>query len=188
VIVQLGGQTPLKLARGLDRGGRPDLGDAGGAIHEAEDRDAFHALCTASASRSPPGGVAADPDEAPAPGARDRLPRDGASLLRARRPRHAGRPLDAELDAYLDEVYAELPDTPQRARRRLRRRAVGGRRRRRLRRRRTVVAGIMEHVEAAGIHSGDSACIVPPVSLADEVQAASSPTRPPGRGHRRARA
>jgi len=169
VIVQLGGQTPLKLARGLEAAGVPVWGTSASAIHEAEDRDAFHALCSRLGIPQPAGGVAADPD-----GAR-RLAREVGYPAMVR-PSYVlgGRAMrvvrsDAELDAYLSEVYAELPDTPSVLVDAFVAGAVevdvdavsDGHR--------TVVAGIMEHVEAAGIHSGDSACITPPVSLADDV-------------------
>ncbi len=167
VIVQLGGQTPLKLARPLEAAGVPIWGTPADAIHAAEDRDAFHALCTRLGIPQPRGGVAADPE-----GAR-RLAREIGYPAMVR-PSYVlgGRAMrvvrsDAELDAYLAEVYAELPDTPSVLVDAFVAGAVevdvdalcDGQR--------TVVAGIMEHVEAAGIHSGDSACVTPPVSLSD---------------------
>ncbi len=167
VIVQLGGQTPLKLARPLEAAGVPIWGTPADAIHAAEDRDAFHELCTQLGIPQPRGGVAADPE-----GAR-RLAREIGYPAMVR-PSYVlgGRAMrvvrsDAELDAYLSEVYAELPDTPSVLVDAFVAGAVevdvdalcDGQR--------TVVAGIMEHVEPAGIHSGDSACITPPVSLSD---------------------
>jgi carbamoyl-phosphate synthase large subunit len=171
VIVQLGGQTPLKLARGLEEAGVPIWGTPAAAIHEAEDRDAFHALCTRLGIPQPRGGVAADPD-----GARRLAAEIGYPAMV--RPSYVlgGRAMrvvrsDAELDAYLSEVYAELPDTPSvlvdafvAGAQEVDVDAISDGRR-------TVVAGIMEHIEAAGIHSGDSACIIPPVSLTDDVLA-----------------
>jgi carbamoyl-phosphate synthase large subunit len=171
VIVQLGGQTPLKLARALEDAGVPIWGTPAAAIHAAEDRDAFHALCTRLGIPQPKGGVATDPSEA------KRLAHDVGYPAMVR-PSYVlgGRAMrvvrsDAELDAYLAEVYAELPDTPSILVDAFVAGAVeldvdalsDGER--------TVVAGVMEHVEAAGIHSGDSACITPPVSLSDEVLA-----------------
>jgi len=64
VIVQLGGQTPLKLARALTDAGVPIWGTPAAAIHAAEDRDAFHELCERLGIPQPEGGVAAKPDEA----------------------------------------------------------------------------------------------------------------------------
>ena len=169
VIVQLGGQTPLKLARALEDAGVPIWGTPAAAIHAAEDRDAFHALCTRLGIPQPEGGVASDPSEAKALAHRVGYPamvRPSYVLGgRAMRVVHD----DAELDAYLEEVYAELPDTPSI----LVDAFIGGAVELDVDAlsdgHRTVVAGIMEHVEAAGIHSGDSACITPPVSLSDEL-------------------
>ncbi|MDA0700695.1 MAG: carbamoyl-phosphate synthase large subunit, partial [bacterium] len=169
VIVQLGGQTPLKLARGLEAAGVPVWGTSASAIHEAEDRDAFHALCTRLGIPQPAGGVAAGPDDA------RRLAREIGYPAMVR-PSYVlgGRAMrvvrsDAELDTYLREVYAELPDNPSvlvdafvAGALEVDVDAVSDGLR-------TVVAGIMEHIEAAGIHSGDSACITPPVSLSDDV-------------------
>ncbi|MDF1523099.1 MAG: carbamoyl-phosphate synthase large subunit, partial [Trueperaceae bacterium] len=112
VIVQLGGQTPLKLARALEDAGVPIWGTPAAAIHAAEDRDAFHALCTRLGIPQPKGGVATDPSEA------KQLAHDVGYPAMVR-PSYVlgGRAMrvvrsDAELDAYLTEVYAELPDTP----------------------------------------------------------------------------
>src|SRR5690606_37014372 len=66
VIVQLGGQTPLRLARGLEEAGVPVWGTSAAAIHAAEDRDAFHALCRSLGIPQPRGGVATRPEDAAA--------------------------------------------------------------------------------------------------------------------------
>ena len=165
VIVQLGGQTPLKLARSLEAAGVPLWGTPAAAIHAAEDRDAFHALCARLGIPQPAGGVATDAD-----GARRLAHELGYPVMV--RPSYVlgGRAMrvvadDAELDAYLREVYAELPDAPSI----LVDAFVAGAKEVDVDAlcdgHRTVIAGIMEHVEAAGIHSGDSACITPPVTL-----------------------
>jgi len=169
VIVQLGGQTPLKLANALAAAGVPLWGTPAAAIHAAEDRDAFHALCTRLGIPQPAGGVARDAAEA------RRLAHELGYPAMVR-PSYVlgGRAMrvvrsDAELDGYLREVYAELPDDPSILVDAFVAGAVevdvdalcDGHR--------TVVAGIMEHVEAAGIHSGDSACITPPVTLSESV-------------------
>jgi carbamoyl-phosphate synthase large subunit len=171
VIVQLGGQTPLRLAQALTDAGAPIWGTPAGAIHAAEDRDSFHALCSELGIAQPPGGVASHPAEARSLAAQVGYP----AMVR---PSYVlgGRAMqvvhdEQELDRYLAEVYAELPDNPsilidafiagpqevdvdvladgERA----------------------VVAGVMEHIEAAGIHSGDSACITPPIGLSERALA-----------------
>ncbi len=169
VIVQLGGQTPLKLARPLDDAGVPIWGTPAAAIHAAEDRDTFHALCTRLGIPQPQGGVATAPADA------KRLAQQIGYPVMVR-PSYVlgGRAMkvvhdDAELDGYLHEVYAELPDNPSILVDDFIEGAIevdvdalsdGDT---------TVVAGIMEHIEGAGIHSGDSACITPPVTLSDDV-------------------
>jgi len=169
VIVQLGGQTPLKLARGLEAAGVPIWGTPAAAIHRAEDRDAFHILCRELGIDQPNGGVAQAPSDA------KRLAHDIGYPVMVR-PSYVlgGRAMrvvnsDAELDTYLSEVYAELPDNPSI----LVDDFIGGALELDVDAlcdgERTVVAGIMEHIEAAGVHSGDSACITPPVSLSAEM-------------------
>ncbi|MEJ2288700.1 MAG: carbamoyl-phosphate synthase large subunit, partial [Deinococcales bacterium] len=171
VIVQLGGQTPLKLARPLAEAGVPIWGTTAEAIDAAEDRDTFHALCTRLGIPQPAGGVATEPQDA------KRLAWDIGYPVMVR-PSYVlgGRAMkvvasDEELDAYLAEVYSELPDNPSILVDDFIEGAVevdvdavsDGET--------TVVAGIMEHIEGAGIHSGDSACITPPVTLAPETVA-----------------
>ena len=170
VIVQLGGQTPLKLARALTDAGVPIWGTTADAIHVAEDRDAFHALCTRLGIPQPEGGVAATPDAA-------RELARGIGYPVMVRPSYVlgGRAMkvvhdDADLEAYLADVYAELPDNPSILVDDYISGAVevdvdalsDGET--------TVVAGIMEHVEAAGVHSGDSACVTPPATIPEGVQ------------------
>jgi carbamoyl-phosphate synthase large subunit len=171
VIVQLGGQTPLKLARALTSAGVPIWGTPAEAIHRAEDRDAFHALCAELGIPQPEGGVASTPAAA-----RALAERIGYPVMV--RPSYVlgGRAMaivrsGAELDAYLSEVYADLPDDPSILVDAYVEGAIevdvdaisDGET--------TVVAGIMEHIEAAGVHSGDSACVTPPATLAKHVQA-----------------
>ena len=169
VIVQLGGQTPLKLARRLEEAGVPIWGTPAAAIDRAEDRDGFHALCRELGIAQPAGGVAQRPEDVRA------LAHEIGYPVMVR-PSYVlgGRAMqivrsDEELTAYLEEVYAELEGQPTILVDDFIENAVeldvdalsdGVE---------TVVAGIMEHVEGAGIHSGDSACIVPPVSLAPDV-------------------
>ncbi|MDZ7800086.1 MAG: carbamoyl-phosphate synthase large subunit [Trueperaceae bacterium] len=169
VIVQLGGQTPLKLARRLEAAGAPIWGTSAAAIHKAEDRDGFHALCTELGIAQPGGGVAERPQDA------KRLAAEIGYPVMVR-PSYVlgGRAMqvvhdDEALDAYLQEVYAELVGSPTiliddfvEGATELDVDALSDGRV-------TVVAGIMEHVEQAGVHSGDSACIVPSVHLAPEM-------------------
>jgi carbamoyl-phosphate synthase large subunit len=171
VIVQLGGQTPLKLAQGLEDAGAPVWGTSAAAIHAAEDRDAFHALCERLGIAQPAGGVAKDAADA------ERLAGEIGYPVMVR-PSYVlgGRAMQVvhdvdELHAYLDVVYAELEGAPSilvddfvEGATEVDVDAVSDGET-------TVVAGIMEHIERAGIHSGDSACIVPPVTLGEEVQA-----------------
>jgi carbamoyl-phosphate synthase large subunit len=170
VIVQLGGQTPLKLAKALTDAGVPIWGTSAQAIHYAEDRESFHQLCGTLGIPQPAGGVAEKASEAP------KLASDIGYPVMVR-PSYVlgGRAMqivrnEEELQTYLRDVYADLPGEPTILVDKYIDNALevdvdalsDGET--------TVVAGIMEHVEGAGIHSGDSACITPPVSLSDEVQ------------------
>ncbi|HEX7004284.1 MAG TPA: carbamoyl-phosphate synthase large subunit [Trueperaceae bacterium] len=169
VIVQLGGQTPLRLARGLAAAGVPIWGTSAEAIHLAEDRDAFHALCERLGIPQPAGGVATRPAEA-----KELANEIGYPVMV--RPSYVlgGRAMavvrsDEELDSYLEEVYAELPGNPSilvddfiEGATEVDVDALGDGEQ-------VVVAGVMEHIEGAGVHSGDSATIVPPVNLSPEV-------------------
>ena len=169
VIVQLGGQTPLRLAKGLAAAGVPIWGTDPQAIHRAEDRDEFHALCESLGVAQPAGGVAADPG-----GVRELAARIGYPVMV--RPSYVlgGRAMKAvfseqELEHYLQEIYSEIPGEPAILVDAFIQGAVevdvdavsDGET--------TVVAGIMEHIEGAGVHSGDSACITPPVTLSPQV-------------------
>ncbi len=165
VIVQLGGQTPLKLAAALKQAGAPIIGTSPEAIHLAEERDEFNKLCTRIGIPQPKGAVAKTPGEALRVAATLGFP------LMAR-PSYVlgGRAMrvvrnEAELETYLREVYAAVEGQPSILLDQFLEGALeldvdclcDGTV--------AVVAGIMEHVERAGIHSGDSACILPPVSL-----------------------
>lgn len=169
VIVQLGGQTPLKLARKLEAAGAPIIGTSPSAIHDAEDRASFNALCERLGIPQPRGKVAANAAEAL------QLARELGFPLMAR-PSYVlgGRAMRtvgsmAELDAYLREVYAAVEGQPSILLDQFLEGALeldvdtlcDGQK--------AVVAGIMEHVEAAGVHSGDSACVLPPVHLSAEL-------------------
>ena len=167
VIVQLGGQTPLKLARPLAEAGVELWGTPAEAIHLAEDRDSFHRLCVQLNIPQPAGGVAARPAEA------RKLAREIGYPVMVR-PSYVlgGRAMqvvwsEGELERYLNEVYADLPAAPSiliddfiEGAQEVDVDAVADGES-------VVVAGIMEHIEGAGIHSGDSACITPPVTLSE---------------------
>ncbi|WP_027482772.1 carbamoyl-phosphate synthase large subunit [Deinococcus pimensis] len=169
VIVQLGGQTPLKLARRLEEAGAPIIGTSPAAIHEAEDRASFNALCERLGIPQPRGKVAGNAGEAL------RLAEELGFPLMARpsyvlggRAMRTVRSMD-ELDTYLREVYANVEGQPSILLDQFLEGALeldvdtlcDGER--------AVVAGVMEHVEAAGVHSGDSACVLPPVSLPSDL-------------------
>src|SRR5699024_2644234 len=168
-IVQLGGQTPLRLAGGLAEEGVPVWGTDPAAIHRAEDRDEFHTLCTEVGVPQPEGGVASD-----AAGVRALAERIGYPVMV--RPSYVlgGRAMKAvfsrkELDGYLEEIHSELPGNPSilvddfiQGATEVDVDAVSDGET-------TVVAGLMEHIEGAGVHSGDSACITPPVTLSPQV-------------------
>ncbi|MFC4426858.1 carbamoyl-phosphate synthase large subunit [Deinococcus navajonensis] len=169
VIVQLGGQTPLKLARKLADAGAPILGTSPETIHEAEDRASFNALCERLGLPQPRGKVAETPEQAIALAAELGFPLMARpSYVLGGRAMRTVRSME-ELTTYLDEVYAAVEGQPSILLDQFLEGALeldvdtlcDGER--------AVVAGIMEHVEAAGVHSGDSACVLPPVNLSPEL-------------------
>ncbi|WP_414657253.1 carbamoyl-phosphate synthase large subunit [Deinococcus sp. VB343] len=169
VIVQLGGQTPLKLARKLADAGAPIIGTSPETIHEAEDRASFNALCERLGLPQPRGKVAQTPAQARELAAELGFPLMARpSYVLGGRAMRTVRSMD-ELTTYLDEVYAAVEGQPSILLDQFLEGALeldvdtlcDGER--------AVVAGIMEHVEAAGVHSGDSACVLPPVSLSPEL-------------------
>ncbi len=171
VIVQLGGQTPLKLARRLEAAGAPIIGTSPAAIDEAEDRASFNALCERLGLPQPLGKVAQTPEQARELAAGLGFPLMARpSYVLGGRAMRTVRSMD-ELGTYLDEVYAAVEGQPSILLDQFLEGALeldvdtlcDGER--------AVVAGIMEHVEAAGVHSGDSACVLPPVNLSAELTA-----------------
>lgn len=168
VIVQFGGQTPLKLAAGLEAAKVPILGTSPDAIDLAEDRERFQQLLQQLKLKQPENGIARSEDEA-----RKVVARIGYPVVI--RPSYVlgGRAMEivrsnAQLERYMTEAVKVSGSSPvlidsylsdaievdvdcladaetQ------------------------FVAGVMEHIEEAGIHSGDSACTLPPYSLAPEI-------------------
>ncbi|HEY4826029.1 MAG TPA: carbamoyl-phosphate synthase large subunit [Solirubrobacteraceae bacterium] len=167
IVVQFGGQTPLKLAAGLERAGVPILGTSVEAIDLAEDRSRFGALLDELGYKAPPYATATSTEEALASAERVGFP-----LLV--RPSYVlgGRAMEivysvAGLEDYLRRVIPE-PGTTIYLDRFLEDSIEvdvdalcdGGE---------VWIAGVMQHVEEAGIHSGDSACVLPPHTLGEEM-------------------
>jgi carbamoyl-phosphate synthase large subunit len=172
VIVQFGGQTPLNLAQGLEQAGVPIVGTSPQSIRLAEDREQFQRLLKEIDLRQPPNGVASNPEEAVRIAGRIGYPvlvRPGFVL--------GGRGMeivydDDTLRRFMREAveYSEAPlhENPVLLDKFLELATEvdidcisDGRE--------VVVAGVMEHIEEAGIHSGDSACALPPYSLSQAV-------------------
>ncbi len=179
VIVQFGGQTPLKLAGPLEAAGVPILGTSPDAIDLAEDRDRFKLLIEELGLKQPDSGIARAPSEA-----RQVADRIGYPVVI--RPSYVlgGRAMEIvhdghEIERYITRLSATL-DRPSEL-------IVSARRPLLIDRylsdavevdvdciadgKDTFIAGIMEHIEEAGIHSGDSACSLPPHSLTQPVLA-----------------
>jgi carbamoyl-phosphate synthase large subunit len=178
-IVQFGGQTPLKLAQALERAQVPILGTSPDMIDLAEDRERFKQLLERLQLRQPMSAVATSPQEA-------RARADAVGYPIVIRPSYVlgGRAMEIVLDApQLDRYIARLAqdlDRPSEL-------AVSEKRPLLIDRylsdaievdvdcmadgNDVAILGIMEHIEEAGIHSGDSACSLPPHSLSDKMVA-----------------
>tara|TARA_R110002072_G_scaffold58824_7_gene149529 strand:+ start:3635 stop:6862 length:3228 start_codon:yes stop_codon:yes gene_type:complete len=168
IIVQFGGQTPLNLAEGLEKAGAPLIGTPVEAIDRAEDRERFGAMLEKLGLRQPPCGIATNGSEAFA-AARE----IGYPVLV--RPSYVlgGRAMeivydDESLDRYMQNAVQASPDKPVLVDKFLEEAIevdvdaiCDGKR--------VVIGGIMEHIEEAGIHSGDSTCVLPPPTLPSEV-------------------
>jgi carbamoyl-phosphate synthase large subunit len=168
VIVQFGGQTPLKLARALEAAGIPILGTSPDAIDLAEDRERFQALVEKLGLKQPAGGMARSREEAVAVAERIGYP----VLMR---PSYVlgGRAMEivettTNLEAYIETAVRVSGDSPVLIDRYLRDAievdvdAISDGE--------TVhIAGVMQHIEEAGVHSGDSACCIPPHSLSADI-------------------
>jgi carbamoyl-phosphate synthase large subunit len=169
VIVQFGGQTPLKLARDLEAAGAPIIGTTPDSIDLAEDRERFQKLVESLALKQPPNSTARSKEEAL------RLAGDVGFPLVVR-PSYVlgGRAMEIvhnedDLGAYMDAAINVSNASPVLLDRFL---DVAteididcvsdGER--------VLIGGIMEHIEQAGVHSGDSGCSLPPFSLSSELQ------------------
>ncbi len=168
VIVQLGGQTPLKLAEGLEEAGIEILGTSVDAIDRAEDRDRFAEVCRTIGARTPENGIATSEEQALAVarligfpvlvrpsyvlgGRAMRIVYDEASLERYfAEAAQASPDRPVLVDSFLEDAFEAdvdaLSDGTD-----------------------VVVGGIMQHIEDAGVHSGDSACVLPPYLLSGKV-------------------
>ncbi len=177
VIVMFGGQTPLKLAEGLREAGIPLLGTPVDAIDAAEDRGKFGALIDRLGIKPPPYGTALSATEAEeiAEGIGYPLLVRPSFVLGGRAMEICYSPED--LKAYLDRHVKASPEHPLLLDRFLENAIevdvdalCDGEE--------VFVAGIMQHVEEAGVHSGDSACVIPPMSIGqhmiDEIKAATT--------------
>jgi len=168
VIVQFGGQTPLRLAVALEKNGVPILGTSPDAIDRAEDRERFDQLLETLGLKRPPSGIARSLAEAEAVAARVGYPvlvrpsyvlggramqivHDAASLAEYMRSAVKASP---EHPVLVDRFLADATEVDVDA-------ISDGER--------VVIGGVMEHIEEAGIHSGDSACSIPPYSLGRDV-------------------
>ena len=169
VIVQFGGQTPLKLARALEANGVPIIGTTPDMIDMAEDRERFQQMIQQLGLKQPPNRTARTNEEA---------------ILKAReigyplvvRPSYVlgGRAMEiihveSDLERYMREAVKVSNDSPVLLDRFLNDAievdvdAVSDGTD-------VVIGGIMEHIEQAGVHSGDSACSLPPFSLSEPLQ------------------
>ena len=170
VIVQFGGQTPLKLAAELERAGIPILGTSAQAIDLAEDRERFAALVERLGLLQPANGIARSREEA-----LNVAERVGYPVLM--RPSYVlgGRAMEIvegpeQLDHYIQTAVQVSGDAPVLIDQYLRDAievdvdAISDGTD-------VVVAGIMQHIEEAGVHSGDSACTLPPYSLSPGILA-----------------
>jgi len=168
VVVQFGGQTPLKLAHALEEEGVPILGTTVDAIDLAEDRERFQQLLNEIGLRQPINAIARSPEEAFAGAHKVGFP----VVIR---PSYVlgGRAMeivhdDEQLARYIREAVHVSGDSPVLIDQYLNRATevdvdaiADGKD--------VFVCGIMEHIEEAGVHSGDSACSLPPFSLRAEI-------------------
>ncbi len=166
VVVQLGGQTPLRLARALEKEGVRILGTSPEAIDLAEDRGRFEALTRELGVAQPPRGVAKSVEEALAVAGRIGYPvlvrpsyvlggrameivyDDGSLRSYFARAARVAPEHPVLIDSFLEDAFEADVDAI----------ADGTR---------CVIGGVMQHIEDAGIHSGDSACVLPPYLITE---------------------
>jgi len=170
IIVQFGGQTPLNLARALANAGLPIIGTSVESIEIAEDRARFNELIHRLGLRQPEGGTALDFQQAV-----QIARRIGYPVLVRPSFVLGGRAMeivysDEQLAQYLAKALEASPDKPVLIDKFLESAIEvdvdclsDGER--------TLIGGVMQHIEHAGIHSGDSACVIPPFSLPPETVA-----------------
>jgi carbamoyl-phosphate synthase large subunit len=170
IIVQYGGQTPLKLAHALEKAGYLILGTSPDAIDRAEDRERFHLLVQKLHLQQPPNALARNLEEALT--AAEKL---GFPILI--RPSYVlgGRAMQVvctldEIEKYIQNAVKVSNDSPILLDRFLEGAIeidvdalCDGQH--------VLVVGIMEHIEEAGVHSGDSSCVLPPHSISKAIQA-----------------
>jgi carbamoyl-phosphate synthase large subunit len=167
VIVQLGGQTPLKLTRGLEMAGVPILGTQPDAIDTAEDRKRFDAIARSLGIRQPENGIATSLEEAVTAAKRIGYPvlvrpsyvlggrameivYDETSLTQYfERAARVSEDKPVLIDRFLEDAFEADVDAISDGER-------------------VVIGGVMQHIEDAGIHSGDSACVLPPYLIDEE--------------------
>ncbi|MEO1230312.1 MAG: carbamoyl-phosphate synthase large subunit [Myxococcota bacterium] len=169
VVVQYGGQTPLNLARALEAAGAPIIGTSPDAIDLAEDRERFQQMLQDLGLRQPPNRIARSVDEATQSAQEIGFPlvvrpsyvlggrameivHDPADL---RRYMHEAVQVSDEAPVLLDRFLDDAVEVDVDA-------VADGQD--------VLVGGIMEHIEQAGVHSGDSACCLPPSQLSAELQ------------------
>jgi len=170
VIVQYGGQTPLKLSRGLEANGAPVIGTSADAIDHAEDRERFQKMVQKLGLLQPPNQIASTAEEA-------LLLAEQVGYPLVVRPSYVlgGRAMEIvyseeDLARYMREAVQVSNDSPVLLDHFLDDAVevdidaiCDGED--------VLIGGIMEHIEQAGVHSGDSACSLPPYTLSEDVQA-----------------